>query len=192
MAQILDLSSTYTQKEVEQAINSENEFESIEPGGYECKIVDAILNSEKKYIELDLDITEGKFEGYFQKLEDRAGFWGLKYFMSYKDTVKGKFFKTCTSINESNPNYNFNPLNGGGADVDSLIGKKIGVVVGLEEYKSKAGEIRTKAVVSNVKRIVDIANGKFKIPELKKLEESSNSNNEFMKLDPGASEDAPF
>ena len=91
MAQILDLSKTYTAAQVEEAKKKDSDYESIEAGGYICKIVDAILNTDKKYIELDLDIAEGNHAGYFQKLEDRAGFWGLKSFMSYKESVLSKF-----------------------------------------------------------------------------------------------------
>ena len=47
MAQILDLSKTYTAAQVEEAKKKDSDYESIEAGGYICKIVDAILNTDK-------------------------------------------------------------------------------------------------------------------------------------------------
>ena len=193
-AQVLDLTKMYTAEQAEEAKKKDGDFESIEAGGYVCKIVDAILNTEKKYIELDLDIAEGPHAGYFQRLEDRAGFWGLKNFMSYKESVLGKFLKTCTAFNNSNPNYNFNPMQNGGSDVSSLIGKTIGVVIGKEEYKSKAGETRQKDVAVNIIEVSKIREGKFKVPDVKKLEDSTTgkSDDEFMTIDPKSSGELPF
>ena len=190
MAQVLDLTKLYTAEQVEEAKNKDTEFESIEAGGYVCKIVDAILNLDKKYIELDLDIMEGPHSGYFQKLEDRAGFWGLKNFMSYKESVLPKFLKTCTVLNNSNANFNFDPMRNGGADVDSLVGKMVGVVIGKEEYKSKEGKIRLKDVATNITEVSKIREGKFRVPDIKKLE----SNDDFMNVGSGSngSGDVPF
>ena len=191
MAQILDLSKLYTTDQVEEAKNKDvGEYESIEAGGYICKVVDAILNTEKKYIEIDLDIAEGPHAGYFQRLEDRAGFWGLKNFMSYKESVLPKFLKTCTAFNNSNPNFNFDPTKKKGVDVDALIGKTIGVVIGKEEYKSKAGEIRQKDVASNITEVSKIREGKFKVPDVKKLAEDKKDDS-FMNINNGSS-DVPF
>lgn len=192
MSQILDLTKLYSTTQVEEAKKKDTEFESIEAGGYVCKIVDAILNQDKKYIELDLDIAEGPHAGYFQKLEDRAGFWGLKNFMSYKETVLSKFLKTCTAFNNSNPNYNFDPMRNGGADVDSLIGKTIGVVIGKEEYKSKSGEVRQKDVASNITEVTKIREGKFRVPDVKKLESTAPNDSDFMTIDPKDSGNIPF
>ena len=194
MSQVLDLTKMYSAEQAEEAKKKSDDFETIEAGGYVCKIVDAILNQDKKYIELDLDISEGPHAGYFQRLEDRAGFWGLKNFMSYKESVLGKFLKTCTAFNNSNPNYNFDPMRNGGADVDTLIGKSIGVIIGKEEYKSKAGEVRQKDVATNITEVSKIRDGKFKVPELKKLEDSTTgkSDSDFMTIDPKSSGEIPF
>lgn len=192
MSQILELGKIYSNKQVEEAKNNTQEFESVEAGGYVCKIVDAILNTDKRYIEICLDIAEGKYAGYYQKLEDRAGFWGLKSYMSYKETVLGKFLKTCTAFNNSNPNYNFDPMRSGGADVDTLIGKSIGVVIGKEEYKTRKGDVRLKDVASNITEVSKIKEGKFRVPDVKKLD-NGQSDDSFMKIDSNSSdEDIPF
>ena len=190
MAQVLDLSGVYTAEQVEEAKKKGGDFESIEAGGYIGKIVDAVLNKDKQYIELSLDIAEGKYASYFQALEDRAGFWGLKSYMSFKESVLGKFLKTCTCINNSNPNYNFDPMRSGGSDVDSLIGKTIGMVIGKEEYKAKSGEIRQKDVISNLVEVSKIKEGKFRVPDLKKLD--ATKDDDFMKVDNKSGNAVPF
>lgn len=177
MAQILDLSKRFTQSQVEEAIKNDSKFNDIEAGGYVCKIVDAILNDSadgnKANIELNVDIAEGKYQGYFQSLEDRAGFWGLKGYMSFKESQIGKFTKTCQTIAESNPGYSFNPMAPGGADIDTLKGKLIGVVIQKQEYMSNAGELREKNAVYNITEVSKIREGKFKVPAVKKLDQTN-------------------
>lgn len=173
MGQVLDLSKVYSQADVDEAARNSKSFEDIEAGGYVCTIVDAILNNDpahgKQNIELHLDIAEGPFVGYYQKLEDRAGFWGLRGYMSFKKTSLDRFAKICTAINLSNPGYSFDPLKGG-TDIDTLRGKKIGVIIQKEEYiSSKNNEIRTKDTVYTFTEVEKIRKGKFKVPDIKKL-----------------------
>lgn len=192
MAQILDLSKYGTKEQVEQN-NPTGEFEDVEAGGYVCKIVNAILvnTPEKQNIRLELDIDEGAHKDYFSRLEARAGFWGLTGYASFKEGQLGRFTKVCTAFGTSNPGFSFDPFRGGGADVDTLIGKKIGVVIGKEEYKNNKGEIREKNVVSNITEISKIREKKFTVPKLKKLAEES-AMNDFMKLVEGTDEEVPF
>lgn len=191
MAQILNLTKLYSSQEMEEAATSNDSFEEVEAGAYVCKIVDAILNlndnENKRNIQLQLDIAEGEHKGFFQRLEDRAGFWGLNGYMSFKKDQVNRFSKTCTSINNSNPGYSFNPMNGD-ADVDSLKGKMIGVIIGREEYMSKSGDIREKCYVFQFLEVNKARNCKAKIPELKKLEK----NDGFMKIPEGTMESIPF
>jgi hypothetical protein len=185
MAQVLNLGKIYTKEQAEEAISKQGDFEDIPAGGYECKIVDAILNADKMYIELDLDVDTGNYAGYFQNLEDRAGFWGLRYYASYKESVLGKFLQTCTCINNSNPNFNFDPMGKKGGDVESLIGKRIGVVIGKEEYMSKKGKVQLKSVADKVTEISKIQKGNFKVPDVKKLDGSTSSSTNTSQTDDG-------
>lgn len=191
MAQILDLTGIYSQEQIETAKASDDQYEEVEAGGYVCKIVDAILNNKdgKANIELHLDIDEGNHKGFFQKLEDRAGFWGLRGYMSFKESQISKFLKTCTAINISNPGFSFDPMKKGGVDVDTLKGKLIGIVIQKEEYKSNSGDIREKCAVYNITEVEKIRNKKFKIPMLKKLVEDVAS---VVDVPDDAPEEAPF
>lgn len=175
MAQILDLSKRFTQEQIETAQLSSTSFPDIPAGGYVCKIIRPILNDDraagKANIELQVDIAEGKYSGYFQQLEDRAGFWGLRGWMSFKESQLPNFQRTCAALCNSNPGLKFNPFAPGGADIDSLEGKSIGVILGKEEYRSNSGDIREKSVVSRFIEVEKIKAKKFKVPELKRLKE---------------------
>ena len=170
MAQILDLSKLYTKQVIDEKRKEANQYDEPDAGGYICKIVDAFLEPKKMYVLLHLDIAEGKYAGYYQKLEDRAGFWGLRYYASYKETVLNKFIKMCATFETCNPGFSFDPMRGGGADVDTLKGKNLGVTFGYEEYEKKDGTIGTRPYVGTFTEIKKIQNGKFKVPEKKTIQ----------------------
>lgn len=197
MSQILDLSKIYTASQIEEAKANDQQYEDVPAGLYICKVVDAILNNDgtKMNISLSLDIDEGNYKGYFQKLEDRAGFWGLKGYMSFKESQVAKFLKACTAFNNSNPGFSFDPMRSGGVDVDSLKGKLIGVVIQHEEYLSKDNTVKEKCTVYSLTEVSKIKAGKIKIPELKKLNaEDANKASAagFMNIPDGKVEELPF
>lgn len=176
MAQILDLSKRFTQEQIESASQNMGSSFDLPAGGYICKIVEPILNDDpnagKANIELHVDIAEGDHAGYFQQLEDRFGFWGLRGWMSFKESQLQQFQGTCMALCNSNPGLRFNPLAPGGADVDDLKDKMIGAVIGKEEYKSNSGEIKEKNVIVRFLEVDKIRSKKFKVPETKKLKKS--------------------
>lgn len=176
MAQILDLSKRFTQEQIESASQSAGASFDLPAGGYVCKIVTPILNDGegKANIELHVDIAEGEYAGYFQQLEDRFAFWGLRGWMSFKESQLPNFQRTCMAICNSNPGFVFNPFVPGGADVDGLKNKMIGVVIGKEEYISNSGDVKEKNVVSRFIEVEKVRSGKFKVPALKKLPASAN------------------
>lgn len=180
MAQILDLSTRFTKEELEAAAQTSGTLEDLPAGGYICKIVRPILNDDpasgKANIELQVDIAEGDFAGYFQRLEDRYGFWGLRGWMSFNGPDKvANFKRTCVALCTSNPGLMFDPFIMGGADVDALTGKKIGAVIGKEEYKNNSGDIREKNVISYFTETDKIKNKKFKVPPVRKYKEPTPS-----------------
>lgn len=191
MAQILDLSKRYTKEQIDSSKSST--FNDLPAGGYICKIVRPVLNDNpsegKANIELNVDIAEGEYKGYFQTLEDRYGFWGLRGWMSFKDDQLGRFQQTCVALCNSNPGLQFNPFAAGGVDIDILTDKVIGVVIGKAEYRSNSGDIREKNVVSYFTEVERIRNKKFKVPELQKIKEDKK--NDWIKVD-SSLEEIPY
>lgn len=172
MAQILDLSKRFTQEQIEGANQSVSDLD-LPADGYICRILEPILHDDpdanKANIELRIDIAEGKYKDYFQRLEDRFGFWGLRGWMSFKESQLPNFQRTCVALCNSNPGLKFNPFATGGVDIDMLKGKLIGVVIGKEEYRNSSGDKREKNVVSFFCETKKIKEHKFKIPGVKRL-----------------------
>lgn len=196
MSQILDLSKLYTKQVIEEKRKESTQYDEPGAGGYICKIVDATIEHEKRYVLLNLDIAEGKYANYYQRLEDRAGFWGLKYYASYKETVLNKFIKMCATFETCNPGFSFDPMRGGGADVDTLKGKTIGITIGYEEYEKRDGTIGTRPYIGTCTEIKKIKNGKFKVPEEKRIHKPQQvtGTEDFMQVPEGTddTETIPF
>ena len=77
-----------------------------------------------------------------------------------------KHFTNC--VEESNNGYKWE------WDEKTLIGKFIGLVLGEEEYEANDGSIKTRLYVKDIKTIFDIADKKYKVPELKKVKRQEN------------------
>ena len=155
---------------------STGEFARPTAGGYICKIIDVEdvpMNAQGKgdYLRIEYDIADGEFKGYYKEQFDRwGGNWNASFIRSYKEKALGmlKHFTNC--IEQSNAGYEWDWNEKG------LVGKVVGLVLGEEEYKNSAGEIKTKLVVSQVKTVEDIKNGNFKIPAPKKLAGETQAN----------------
>ena len=172
---------------------SSGEFAKPTAGGYICLITnveDVPMNAQGKgdYLRIEYDIAEGDFKGYYKEQFDRwSGNWNASFIRSYKEKALGmmKHFTNC--IEQSNAGYVWDWNEKG------LVGKFVGLVLGEEEYKNSAGEIKTKLVVNQVKTVEDIKNGNFKIPAPKKLavEHSSNNTADFTPVE-DLMDDLPF
>lgn len=156
------------------------DFKNVTPGGYIAEIKSVFDNADKEILEVELDIFDGEFKGYYQDLYDKKGFWGLKKHASYKEKAKPFFKAMITSIEESNLGYKFN------YDEKTLIGKKVGLVLGEEEYEGNNGAIKKRIYIDRFRSIEAIASGDFKVPALKELKK------DFTSSETVADEDLPF
>lgn len=174
------------------------EFARPTAGGYICKIIDVEdvpMNEQGKgdYLRIEYDIADGEFKGYYKEQNDRwGGNWNASFIRSYKEKAQGMFKHFINCVEKSNNGYNFDDCEWEDRE-KTLIGKVVGLVLGEEEYKNNAGEIKTKLVVSQVKTVEDIKNGNFKVPAPKKLA-VKNSTNDFAGFTPieDSSDDLPF
>lgn len=146
------------------AIQEAGEYENPVPGAYIAVIRGVEDVEEKEYLSIRWDFAEGAYKGSNQETFDRAGFWPTVLMRSYKDTAL-RFFKSFkTSVEMSNKGYIFNDRN-----VQGLVGKYFGVVLGEEEYRKNNGDTGTRLYVAQVRSCKAIQDGDFKVPELKKL-----------------------
>lgn len=146
------------------------EFNKPTANGYVIEILsvkDVPMNEQTgkgDYLKIEYDIAEGEFAGYYSKQHERfGGNWNASFIRSYKEKALGMFKHFTNCIEKSNSNYIWN------WNETTLIGKKIGLVLGEEEYINSQGNLRVKLVVKEIKTVEDIINGEFKVPVIKKL-----------------------
>lgn len=163
----------------------EGEFNSPAPGGYIAVIRRQSDNEAKEYLEICWDFAEGDFKGYNQDTFDRAQFWPTRLFRSYKQTALPFFKAFKTALEESNPGYQFQEDN-----LQALIGKYLGVVLGEEEYIKNDGTVGTRMYVAQVRSGQAIRAGDFKVPELKRVQKPKEP--EFKHVDDIKDEELPF
>ncbi|MBQ1289504.1 MAG: hypothetical protein IIY23_05020 [Erysipelotrichaceae bacterium] len=138
----------YAPNETVQNYNEGN-FENLEPGVYHCVICQVKDDDQKEYLYIEFDIAEGPHKGYYERLSDRAGFWGGKIFLSYKDKAISIFKRALKAINATNLGYVFNPFSDGkNADEKTLIGKTFWVVLHEEEYEKSDGTTGSRMTAS--------------------------------------------
>lgn len=148
----------------------------IVPGGYVCRIVSVDDNEDKEYLKVYFDIIEGKYQYIGRECEDRTGqTWGyLSSYRSYKQTALGMFAAFLGTLERSNQGRFVKDTFTGEADqVQRLVGLKIGLVVGEEEYQKRDGTIGKRIVVDKLKTVDQIHSGDFTVPELKRMKPSA-------------------
>ena len=112
---------------------------------------------------------------------------------SYKESALPMFKRFCTAVSRSNGKYVFD---GGkvNSDEKTLRGKKVGLILGEEEYEGNDGTIKTRLYVVREFSIDKI--GEQKVPELKKLKidnaPAATTSDDFMKIPEGTEGDLPF
>lgn len=131
-------------------------------GGYVCKIIAVDDDEKKECLKVYLDFAHGEFEGYYQDLFDRFGFYGLTLFRSYKDTAKGLFKKFLSVLEKSNQGFVADAFNN---DPQTLLNLQIGAVLQLRRYTKNSGLDGTQLRVAEICPVGDILAGNFKVPD---------------------------
>ena len=152
-------------KEVQEATDNTR----LVPGGYVCKITKVEDVPKKEYLYVEYDIAKGDFEGYYESLNERLGFWGGRFYKSYKESALGMFKRFCSAVSKSNNGYVFDGETN--TDESTLEGKLIGLVLCEEEYIGNDGNIKKRLYVDKEVPVDKIANNEFEIKPLKKLPE---------------------
>ena len=158
------------------------EFNKPTANGYIIEILsakDVPMNEQTgkgDYLKIEYDIAEGEFAGYYSKQHERfGGEWFASFIRSYKETAAGMFKHFVNCIENSNVGYKWL------WDEKTLKGKYIGVVLGEEEYRKSNGDIGVKLVVKDIKTTDQIINGDFRVPAIKKLNDTASVAN-FIEL----------
>lgn len=148
-------------------VNEAGEFKRVPPGAYGVVITNVIDNPEREYLEVYCDITKGEYANYFKSLVESGMKDSSLHIRSYKTKALPFFKAFITAIEKTNPGYKWD------WDEKKLIGKKVIAVFGEEEYRDNQGNIRIASRVVEYRSYDAYKEGRIKIPELKKLPESS-------------------
>ena len=138
-------------------------FEKLPAGGYVCGITAVEDVPDKEYLKFEFDIAEGEYKNYYRGLYENKGFWAASFIKSYKEKARGFFKKMLTAFENSNKGFVFNN------DEKALKRKKIGLVLGYEEYLGNDNKVKERLIVVDFLSAEDISKGNFAIPELKRL-----------------------
>ena len=149
-------------------VQEAGEFTRPAAGPYICGIVKVEDVEEKEYLKVTYDIIEGEFKGYYKEMRKNNPDWAWAgaYVKSYKQAALPMFKRFCTAISRSNGKFVFD---GGKVNHDesTLKGKKIGLLLGEEEYEGNDGNVKTRLYVVREFSIDKLADQK--VPETKKL-----------------------
>lgn len=155
-------------------VDAAGQYPRPKPGGYVIRITNVQNNVKNERIEIEFDIAEGEFAGYYKGLQERAKFWGGKFYKSYKENAQPFLKQFIELILECNPGTD-GLVVGDWEDIDEtrLVGKAIGMVVGEKEYMGNDGRVKTKLDTYNAEfTTVDaIRAGEFEVPAFKPLQE---------------------
>ena len=148
-------------------VETPTEFNRLVSGGYVIQIKSVKDVTDKEYLEIEYDIYEGEFKGYYQKLYTAKNFWGGKTFKSYSE--KGlPFFKAfIEALEDSNRAWTWN------WNENILRGCIVGVIMGEEEYRANDNTIKTRLTITKFCSVEKIRQGEFVVPALKKIVQSS-------------------
>lgn len=159
---------------------SDSSYDVLEPGAYICEVVEVKDHPDQEFLEVIYDICEGTHKWYFQKLNDKFGFWGGTFRAYYTDKAKDVFFaRFCKHINASNKGLEFNPFaDGKNADEHSIEGRHFGIVLHKEIYTKADGSIGSR-VTSDIKGVVTVEaakDGKFNKKLLEDVDRTESNN----------------
>lgn len=143
------------------------DYQSLPPGGYICRIKRAseqVTRNGKQMLVLAVDIAEGDYAGYFQKIFGANTSKDKKWPNggTYRQLTEGKsmeFFKgMITCIEKSNPGYVGFDANDN-LDESQLTGKLIGCVFGREQYQKDNGDLAFATKIVQVRSVEAIKAG---------------------------------
>lgn len=158
-------------------IQVNEDFTPIEIGGHKGIIkkveeyTSPVSGNTSLKVEVDTDKTD-KQPNYFQEQYDNNTNMDKKWSPSAVKFVSLKEEENCikmlkafiTSVENSNNGFTFDWEK----DVNQLVGKKVGLIFGLEEYEDQEGKLKTARKVTQFRSIDKVDNAK--IPKVKLLD----------------------
>ena len=151
-------------------VSGGTDFVRLPAGGYVCRIIKVEDHAEEKpYLRVVYDIAEGQYAGYYSDEWGKENEWAHDMCQYYTPAAYGIFKGFLKAVDISN-STDFEGAAAEGFDEKVLVGQLVGLIIGEEEYESNDGSIKTRLRVRGSRPIQNIREGRFKYPEIKKLE----------------------
>lgn len=151
------------------------EFETLEAGGYICKIINAKeekSQSGKRMLVIAFDIAEGEHKDFYKKRyenlvkSNKDPNTVIKWPNNgiYRQMLDGEYASRylkgmMTALENSNSNFKWD------WDEKKLVNLLFGGVFGREEYEGQDGKIKKATKLRWIRSVEKIRNGEFTIPE---------------------------
>lgn len=163
----------------------------VPAGAYICKITKVEDVQDKEYLKVSYDIATGEFAGHFNKGREEHPDWAWfgAYVKSYKKKTLPMLKRFCSAVSKSNGKYVFD-AGSVNSDEQTLVGKKIGLLFGEEEYYGNDGELKTRLYV-NSEFPIDKLNEQ-RTPAIKKLKDDQPKSDADGFLAAGDDAEIPF
>lgn len=180
-------------------VESASGYDRPGAGGYVIQITKATPNTEKHRVEMEFDIVEGKYSGYFKEMQERLGWHNAKFNKPYTPKALPFFRGFIEAILESNGNTEGLVI-GDFEDVDEtkLVGKRLGMIVGEEEYNGNDGVTKVRLDLFNAEFVTidTIHRGEYLVPDFKPLQSKAQPSAGVVDMtagfEPYNDEDNPF
>ena len=170
---------------------STGDFKRLPAGGYIAKITAVEDKDDKEYLSIVFDVAEGEFKAFYSDAWGKEHPYAHSFVRSYKEKALGMFKGFLQAVDESN-NTDFVKRAEKGFPEGELVGKLIGLLIGYEEYRSDRGELRERTRVTATRSVETIRSGNYKVPELKKIEDSMPSSGPVKGFEQVNEADLPF
>ena len=115
-------------------------------------------------LQLDMEITEGDYAGYYTRLQNRAGFWGMTINLYLDRKSAWKFARTVDAFRASNADFMYDDDNEN--DEQVFTGMYVGVVTRYKQYLGNDGLVKKKLVPYITIPVQDVKTGNFEVPDM--------------------------
>ena len=146
------------------------DFPKLVPGGYVIiiKKVTDFPEDNNQFIEIEYDVAEGELKHIALDSYERFGSWNFKFRVYYRQKSLGFFKHFISSVEKTNNGFTFDFNN-----VNCLVNKGLGIVVGIRQYYGNDGTLKSAPDVQDYCTAAEVREDK--LPSTPKIREPRNA-----------------
>ena len=116
---------------------NENGARRLPMGGYVAQIKKVTDFPDKEYFEVEYEIVEGEYKGIALEAYEAWGRWSYSFRVYYTQKSLWKLKKFIIRVEQTNAGFEYDWGN-----VQCLVGKGIGLIIGTRQYWGKDGNLK--------------------------------------------------